>query len=136
MSREVANDNRLAREAAIFCRYLIGRKPVPKVAELYVHALRTKPGKVTRTDDKLLKFIRRCPWSAGFIDAGLSVINTDSEVRRRIYVTFSIIEAMPEYADRFLPKKRCFWYLFVLLFAGLRGVLRTFVGVILVKVVA
>jgi hypothetical protein len=136
MHQPSSSTEEYAKQALLFSRYLISRTPVIKVEELYIHAMRAASQHVSARDRRLLAFIARHPWAVGFVDAGLSIVDPDSEVRRRIYVTLSILETMPNYADAFLPKERSFWYIGALLYTAMRGVLRSAVGVLLVKVVA
>lgn len=136
MNKEAYLSDSIRNEALTMGRYLLGQPPSPKVIELYERAISNAPTPLTRRDKKLLNFIAKHPWSVGLIDGGLALIDTNSEVRRRSYTMLAITEAMPEYHDYYLPKKRSGWYVLVVAIVGVRGVLRTLAGALLVKVVA
>lgn len=84
---------------------------------------------------KRLTFIRRHPWALGFVDAGLTLIDSTSEIRHRIYIMFSILESSPRYHDRFLPVRRGRWYPAVVGATVVAGVVKTVIGTFLVKVI-
>jgi len=67
------------------------------------------------------------------IDSGLALIKPHSEVRRRLYLMFAILESTPEYWKYFIPVRRSGWYIITIIGVGLRSVLRAIFGVILVK---
>ena len=120
-------------EAKIFANYLVRREASPQALRLYENAIgKSKPNK---TDQKLLNFMYNHPNSIGFIDAGLIITNPESEARRRLYVMLAILEASPEHADLFLPKKRNPFYILTFIYSGIRAVVKAVLGFILVKVV-
>lgn len=123
-------------QALIFGRYLLKQTPNADVQSLYDRAMAADAGKADAQDTTLLTFITRHPWSLGAIDGALALIKPNSEVRRRLYVMFSILEAAPEYHRHFLPQKHSWWYLFVIGATGVRAVARALCGIVLVKVVA
>jgi hypothetical protein len=126
----------LTAEAELFGRYLTKDTPSKKIVTLYEKAMNRTANKVSKSDEKALAFVGKCPWSIGFIDAGLAIVRPQSEVRRRLYVMFSILEATPEYATQFLPQDQPWWYVFVVVWAGIKAVVKALLGVALVKVVA
>lgn len=125
----------LSTEAELFGTYLLHQKPTKKVIQLYVKALLADAGNSTPGDERALAFMRKHPWSIGLFDASLAALRPNSEVRRRLYVLFSILESMPQYAQQFLPQDRSFWYVFVVLFAGIKAVGKTIIGSVLVGIV-
>jgi hypothetical protein len=121
-------------EAQIFARYLIKRQPTSGVIKLYERGVsQNKPG---ASDEKLLAFLRRHPRLTGLVDAGLVFYRPHSEVRRRIYVMLAILESSPEYHDSFLPAKRSPFYLFFVAYSGLRAIIKSLCGLVLVKAVS
>jgi hypothetical protein len=129
----MAETGDLVAEATEFFRYLQKHQPVDEQAvRLYCRALAANPGKPSIKDQKLLTFIRRHPWSIGFIDSGLAIRRSSSEVRRRLYVMFSILETRPNLADDFLPQARKWWYIFIVVLTGVRAVFKSIFGVVLV----
>lgn len=136
MSKIAGTQDEFAREAEIYGRYLIRKPLAPLVSELYSKSMASQTIAVSPQDKALLEFIRRHPWSIGLIDAGLSLVNPNSEVRRRLYTIFSILEAIPEYAEDFLPRKEPPLYMAVIVLIGIRGAAKTVAGSILVKIIA
>lgn len=124
----------LESQAQLFARYLIGRPASPQAVRLYEAAM--TDSRPNDSDRKLLNFMVSHPASIGLIDAGLVFHNSYSEARRRLYVMFAILEAGTEYYDYFLPKKRSPFYILVIFYAGIRGVIKAALGLILVKVIA
>ena len=121
-------------EATIFGKYLVGDTPPQDALELYAAANASKKVQAA-ADQRLLSFIHRNPWSVGMIDGGLNIVNRQSEVRRRIYVMFSILETRPEHHEKFLSKERGHVYLLSVLFIGAFGLVKSLLGIALVKVV-
>lgn len=123
-------------QAYIFGRYLLGAVPSDAAIEVFQKAMAANGGSQAKREQKVVQFAYQHPWSIGFLDSGLALIEPQAELRRRLYVMFSILESMPEYHDRFLPKKRSWWYGFVVVWAGARGAAKAVVGIVLAKVVA
>jgi hypothetical protein len=121
-------------QAEVFGSYLLGQPPSAAATKLYVQAMTANPGNQSARDIKLLAFVARHRWSLGFIDAGLAFVRPGAEVRRRLYVMFAILECMPEYHKLFLPQARSRWYLFVVMRAGLKGVINALIGSLFIKV--
>lgn len=126
----------LTREAHIFSNYLLRKTPSGAAVELYVKAMQANPGELDKSEAKLLNFALKHAWLLSCIDGGLVFVRPHSEVRRRIYTMLSILETTPDFAEDFLPKQRAWWYAFVTLWAGVRGVARAALGVFIIKVVA
>jgi len=125
----------VSEQAAAFGRYLLKTKPNTRVIALYEKAITYDKGEPDAGDTKLLAFIGKHPGAISFIDAALALIKPNSEVRRRLYVMFSILEASPDYHHLFLPQKHSGWYIFALAGATTRGICRAICGIVLVKVV-
>ena len=122
-------------EIEVFGRYLVGRPVGSRVRKLYDTAMRSSSQVLDPIDQSLLRFVLRHPRLLGFIDAGLCIVRKDSEVRRRLFVAFSILEASPEYADSFLGRRRSARYVLAVSLFGVRAVCKALIGVVLVKVV-
>lgn len=131
----VDSDEVLRREASVFGRYLIRRSPDEPAVTLYVNAVKARARAMSERERKRLAFIRRHPWALGFVDAGLTLVDSESELRHRIYIMFSILESSPRYYDRFLPKRRGWWYSIAFGATIIIGVTRMIIGTILVKVI-
>jgi len=126
----------LAYEAEILGKYLLKILPSDLAKILYVKAIHSTVTPIHTNDKKLLQFILRNNWSIGLVDSGLALLNPTSEIRRRIYVLYAILESMPEYHSRFLPKQRSPFYLFTIAFAGIRAVTKGIVGSLLIKIIS
>lgn len=126
----------LTTEATVFSTYLLHKKPSAAAVELYVKAMQANPGKLDESEAKLLKFALKHAWLLGCIDGGLVLVRPHSEVRRRIYTMLSILETTPDFAQDFLPTQRSWSYIFVVGWAGVRGVARAAIGMFIVKAVS
>lgn len=131
----VDSDEALRREAGILARYLIRRVPDEPAVTLYVNAIKARSHAMSERERRRLVFIRRHPWALGFVDAGLTLVDSAAELRRRIYIMFSILESSPRYHDRFLPRGRRWWYSAAVGATVIIGAIRTIIGTILVKVI-
>jgi len=123
-------------EARIFARYLLQTEPTDSAIKLYNAAMQANSGDADGSDKKLLSLIVKYPFLLSCVDAGLALLKPNSEVRRRLYVMFSILESTPDYHERFLPKQRSPLFVFVLILVGIRAVFRTAAGIVVVKVAA
>lgn len=123
-------------EAEIFAKYLVGELPREYIVQRYQAALEYYRKKVSARDKKLFAFIHDHPNSIGLIDAGLNLLHNDSEVRRRIHLMFSILESTPEYHPHFLSQNVSPFYAITVLAKSALGLVKTVVGVALVRVVA
>lgn len=123
-------------QAEVFGRYLLKSSPKQDCVELFETAMRANPGNADAADKKLLRLIQKYPALLAPIDAGLALVKPHSEVRRRIYVMFSILEASPYYHEYFLPKRHSPWFLAVVVLVGIRGMLRAIAGIFIIKVAA
>lgn len=121
-------------QAVIFTKYLIGKQPDSQSINLYSQAL-ARGATPSTYDLKILSFIQKYPFWVGCVDGGLALISPHSEVRRRIYIMFAILESQPLFWRDFLPIKRSGWYLFFILFAGLRAVFRAIIGIVIIKII-
>jgi len=123
-----------AAEAERFARYLVGEPPDDSVRERYVRAIAKGPP-VTPRDTALLRFALARPRALAALDAGLAVLEPHAELRRRLYLMYALLETSPRYHDRFLPVERGPMWAAVVAFAGLRGVLKALIGIVVVKCV-
>jgi hypothetical protein len=129
------NNYSLEKEVLQFAAYLTGRAPSTVVIRLYLSSIMETTGTLTVRDQRLLQYISDNNWSLGIIDSGLALIHPDSEIRRRLYFLFSIMEAMPEYADLFLPKKRSRVYIFSIIYHVLSAMIKALFGTLFIKII-
>ena len=122
-------------QSLVFSHYLIRRLPNETAVLLYEATLKDNKTPLSTHDKKLLSFMLRHPATIGPIDAALAITQPQSEIRRRLYVMFSILEAQPDHASLFLSSKRRWWYWLYVLCVGIVAVIKLLVGLILIKVV-
>lgn len=118
-------------EAIIFTHYLIRNTPTQAHIALYTRALssNTRP-----SSEKSFIAALQHPTLLPYLDAHDALFRPTSELRKRLYLMFSILEASPDFTDMFLPKKAPFWYIFILAGYGIRSTWRIVIGTLLVKV--
>lgn len=129
------NDSRLSDQADVFSQYLIGRVASPKLRSLYIESIKSSGGEVSPKDTKLINLATNQPWLLGLLDGGLALVQPNSELRRRLYIMFAILEASTEHHDKFLPQKHSPFYFILIGLVGIRSVLKAVFGVVLVKVI-
>ncbi len=121
-------------EAARFGAYLVGEPLSPHLVDRYVRAMSALDLSVDDRDSRLLRRMVRHPWSIGFIDGGLALRRPRSVVRTKLLVMSAILEATPEYADKYLPTGRSPLYLLYAGLVAIRAGCRGLVGAVLVSV--
>jgi hypothetical protein len=124
-------------EAITFGKYLLsGVTPDDKSIALYEAAHQHKKLDVPANEQKLFSFALRNRWALGAIDGALAFKNPDHIVRRKLLLMSAILESRPQYADRFIPKKRSFFYLFAFGWIGFRAICKALFGRMLLAIVA
>lgn len=123
------------REASTLGKYFLGKVPSKAVVDKYVYYSSLKSAPDSSSDRKNLQFALKYPGLIPFLDAGLALVNPHSDLRRRLYAMFAILESDMEYTDLFLAQKRSAFYLFILLFTGISAVLKAIIGILLLKLV-
>ena len=121
-------------EAVVIGRYLLGETPSSGSIANYGRAVAHLPTFDTR-DQKLLDIVIRHPALLGFIDAGLALREPESALRRRIHLMFAALECSPEHIRHFLPERSSRFALFAALFTGVRAVVRSVLGAMLLALV-
>ena len=121
-----------AKEASVFTRYLIGEEPNEKVVALYIEAQKKLKISLSRREAAQLKFVLLFPRSVAMIDGALAILRPDYAVRKKIYTMFCILESSPDYHKYFLPQERNGSYLRTVILRGIRAVLNTIAGFLLV----
>ena len=114
-------------EAAIFSRYLVGYSPTTSHADLYTRVA-PRP-----TDTGTYAAALRHPALLPYLDAYDAFFRPSSQLRQRLYLMFSILEASPDHTELFLPRQRSPWYVFALIGHGVRGAYRLSIGFLIVK---
>ncbi|MCF8296503.1 MAG: hypothetical protein K9J13_03070 [Saprospiraceae bacterium] len=125
----------IQKQAEIYCKYLIGKKPNSKTISLFEDAMKKLDFQADKKDRKIENFVYKFPFILPTIDGGLALIRKNSIVRKKAFTMLAILETIPEYSDKFLSKKHSIWYFFIIAFIGIRSVLRGVLGVVLVKII-
>jgi len=133
MAREPTDT--LTKEAALFGSYLLGKPIDAPSLRLYASAMQNAPLQAGPKDRAILVFAKKHPWSLGLLDAGSALLLPKTELRRRLFILFSILETRPEYADFFLPKRHAWWQVAGVFFTGCKALGKVLVGALLVKVI-
>lgn len=121
----------LKNQTDILVLYLTGRTVSdPIIYELYEYALE---GLTSDEEGKLLRLAFTRPFIIPYLDGGLVFIRSTSELRRRIYIIFSILESSPDYTDLFIPKKYTPTDTILIGLSCIRAALRAAVGIVIVK---
>jgi hypothetical protein len=126
----------LQQQATVFGIYFLNQMPHQPVIDLYVKLVCPKDMTADPTEQKLLIFAVRHPWSISFLDGGLVFTRPHAELRRRLYVLLAILESDPAYWDYFLPRQRSPLYALWIGLVGIRAVCTAMVGIVLATVVA
>ena len=106
------------------------------VAEENIYDLYKEIASQTKStnEDRLFNFAFKYPRLIPALDAGLVFVRPTSELRRRIYVIFSILESHPQYADVFLPQKFTFLQTVGVFAVGVRAIARAVLGIVIIKI--
>jgi hypothetical protein len=95
--RSDIDTNALSRECAVFCRYLIGKKPGAYVLGKYADGHRV--GRMARAarpdpfDAFLILLARVCPLAARLVDGYTLLFYRSSSVRRKLVLLLAILES-------------------------------------------
>jgi hypothetical protein len=96
----------LTKEAQTFTRYLIGKEADEQTIQLYISAHKKLDIGITEKEARRIKFLLGTPSFIGMADSALALSNSESGIRKKIYILFSILESRPEFAKYFLPKEQ------------------------------
>jgi hypothetical protein len=134
--QEAERDAELEQEGRIFAEYLVGRPPPLELVQRYVQAHRALGAKAAAASEGgLTDFVRRHPWSVGFLDAAAALLEPGGLLRGKILMMSAILETSPAFADEFLPRAVGAPALFLRLAGlGVTTTLRALVGLVLYAV--
>lgn len=125
----------LDNEVIIFTNYLIKASPPKVIVDRYEDFLNNNRLTVSNKDLRILDFATRNPFFLPCIDNALALSRPNAELRRRMYILFSILETTPDYAHKFLPEKRSLLHIVSLVLHGAVVVIQIIIGLILLKTV-
>ena len=119
-------------EAKIIGRYHLAQPPDQGSIELYVRAINTLNESYSIRDEKILRFALKHPRLLGVLDAGLAFEQPGSELRRRIYIMFTVLETQPQYAHLFLSKQTHL-YVFSIPYLVFNACIKSIIGMIVLR---
>lgn len=122
-------------EAKVIGKYLLGELINKKAIDLYVQAIKKLNFSPSAKDNKRIAIALKYPFLIPYIDGGLVIVDCNSVVRKKFFTMLAILESIPTYSDKFLPRNFSAWYCVKILFTGLRGIFRGMVGYLLVKLI-
>lgn len=122
-------------EVSIFTRYYTKEAAKEEVVCRYQLFLQAHPVAPSNFDTKILKFALNRPWSIGYLDSGLAILSPHSELRRRLYITFALLESDTAYSNLFLAQKRSPFYIIFMFSIGVVAICKVLIGIFLIKVV-
>lgn len=86
-------------------------------------------------DHAIANFVSRHPWSLGPFDAAFALCRPGAALRQKLFVMTAVLEARPQYCDRFVPVDRSRFYAVTIAFVALRAALRSIGGLVLLPFV-
>lgn len=122
-------------EANLFGNYLIGKAPSQLAIDLYCQAMKKQAISLKEDEERQLKFILNNPWSIGMVEGALALLKPQSTIRRKLLTMLAILETCPEYCYLFFPTNTSIFFLVYLFYVGSRAVVKSLLGVIIVKLV-
>jgi nucleoside-diphosphate-sugar epimerase len=132
---DVNYDQAVLREASFITRYILGVPCNQELKVRYAQAIERLKIELDLEERRLWRMVDRYPSLLRIIDGGLAFLKPHGGIRRKIYMMLAILEASPEYADEFLPKKCTRLHLLGLMAVGLRAGLAAVAGVLFIKVI-
>ena len=85
--------------------YLTGAKPVADLSDTYKQLTKQHPTELNQQAQQLWVKMNKHPVYMRCIDGYLALAQPYHPVRKKIYLGLTLIEATPDYAHLFLPKK-------------------------------
>lgn len=98
------SDADLQKEIELYTRYLIGRNATPNVSALFVAAITRRDLEFEARTIKMVHLCLKYPLLIGLFDAATGIFERDNEWRKRLILSFAILETQPEYLPLFQPQ--------------------------------
>lgn len=93
-------------EPKVLSQYLLKVPISSRESQLYVAGIQDGGFELSDFESQLFTHLIQHPIYSAAYDAILSIIHPQSNIRKRIYLMFSILETTPEHADLFLGVHR------------------------------
>jgi hypothetical protein len=123
----------LTNQAKAYTKYLLNVEPDENTLSQYIGAMKKTP-ELNDFDKHLLGLIDRHPWTLPSIDAVLPYVAPYSELRRRLYILFAILESNPTYTEYFLAQRRSPFYIIPIGFSLVASGLKALGGFVIIKI--
>jgi hypothetical protein len=124
------------RQADIISFYLIGRAASSHSKRMYEKVLKdSEPESIDPKDQKIINFAFKHKKTIRLLDSAMALLRPQSELRRRIYIMFAILEAHPDNFDKFISIKKGHLYKVAFVLRVSVATLSAIVGVALAFVV-
>jgi hypothetical protein len=121
-------------EAKLIANYLVKNSDSPENIAHYLKAVEALNIKYSPNEERIMKLVMKFPFLIGFVDAGLAIIDKQSNLRYRIYTMLAILETDPALSKYFLAKNFTLLEWMITILAGARSVIRIVFGFIILKV--
>jgi len=117
--------------------YLVEESISPSLIVRYLDAVRYLKPVLSEKDLRWIVISETHPFLIPFIDGALALNKNGAKsgYRHLLLIMSAIIEATPEYADKFLPRQYSISEWLVLIKAGFRGVFCGLIGKIIIRIV-
>lgn len=122
------------KELPLFTKYILRMAmPSEEMTRLYKKGIVNESKSINERDLAGLKFAIKHPWSIKFLDSGYAIISPSHELRHRLYIIFSLLEASTNYTQYFLPQKRTPLYAVKLGALGCWSLTKAAIGIVIIK---
>jgi nucleoside-diphosphate-sugar epimerase len=122
-------------EADFMTRYILGVHCSQDLKLRYAQAINQLKIELDLEERRLWRVVSRFPFLLRIIDGGLALLKPHGGIRRKLYTMLAILEASPEHADRFLPKRCTRLHLLGLMAISLRAGFAAMAGILFIKVI-
>lgn len=122
-------------EANILTKYLLNTPISANEEHLYNEAMTQLAIELTEEEQNIWEYMFRHKWTIPCIDGALALTKPNGNIRRKIFIMLAILEASPEHAERFLPRKFNLFYIFKIIFTGVVAILRAITGLFILKLI-
>jgi len=127
------SENKFHHEADRIALYLIKKSASDREKKIYADAMQELSISLSEKESKLWNRMLRSRSYMANADAGLALLRSSGNIRRKIFTMLAILEASPDHVDLFISKKRSSFYFFKIILVGIRASFRGCIGYIRIK---
>lgn len=92
-------------EMNCYTNYLLGKNADEQSLSLFERAIKQEATILNSEEEKLLRFMLNNSWSVTLFDAAFGMFLPKHKLRKRMIISFAILETNPLYFDFFEPKQ-------------------------------